>query len=165
MKTIDIAIEKIKPYENNPRYNENAVDAVAASIAEFGFQQPLVLDKDYVIIAGHTRYKAAQQLGIEIVPCVIADNLTEEQVRAYRLADNKVGELAKWDFAKLEVEMDEIIDIDMGEFGFDMDSADIDWEDVQDLTEETYEAPKKDMLECPLCGGKDFKIHFKKVEE
>lgn len=165
MKTIDVAIKQITPYENNPRYNENAVDAVAASIEEFGFQQPIVLDKDYVIIAGHTRFKAAQQLGIEIVPCVIADNLTDEQVRAYRLADNKVGELAKWDFAKLEVEMDEIFDIDMGEFGFDMDSADIDWEDVQDLTEETYEAPKKDMLECPLCGGRDFKIHFKKVEE
>jgi len=165
MQTIDIAISRIIPYENNPRYNENAVDAVARSIEEFGFQQPIVVDKDYVIIAGHTRHKAALKLGLETVPCVVADNLTEEQVRAYRLADNKVGELAKWDFDKLEVEMDGIENIDMGDFGFDLGGVDIDWEDVQDLNEETYEPPKKDMLECPLCGGRDFKIHFKKVEE
>lgn len=118
MKTIDIALKDIKPYENNPRINDNAVGAVAKSIEEFGFQQPLVLDKDNVIIVGHTRFKAAQKLKLETVPCVIADDLTDEQVRAYRLADNKVGELAEWDMELLNIELDEI-DLDMSEFGFD----------------------------------------------
>lgn len=163
MKTIEVALGKIKPYENNPRNNDNAVDAVAKSIEEFGFQQPLVLDKDYVIIVGHTRYKAAQKLQLETVPCVIADNLTEEQVRAYRLVDNKVGELATWDYDALDIELGEI-EIDMNDFGF-VTTADIDWEDVQDLSESTYEEPKKEMLECPFCHRHDFKIHFKKVEE
>lgn len=164
MKTIDVAIEKIVPYENNPRNNDNAVDAVARSIDEFGFQQPLVLDKDNVIIVGHTRYKAAMKLGLETVPCVIADNLSEEQARAYRLADNKVGELAKWDFGLLQGEIDEVISIDMGDFGFDMDSVDIDWADVEDLSEESYEEPKKDMLKCPHCNHVDSKTHFLKVD-
>ena len=163
MQTREIAIKDIIPYENNPRYNENAVDAVARSIKEFGFQQPLVLDKDYVIIVGHTRYKAAQQLGVETVPCVIADNLTDEQVKAYRLADNKVGELAKWDFTKLEIEMGEIYDIDMGDFGFDMHSVEIDWATVDEINEENYEKPESDKLRCPICGGIDEKIRFKKA--
>ena len=163
MKTLDIAIENIVPYENNPRYNEKAVDAVARSIEEFGFQQPLVLDKNNVIIVGHTRHKAAQKLGLETVPCVIADNLTEEQVRAYRLADNKVGELADWDFELLQQELDEIIDIDMSELGFDFGDVDIDWATVEDLSEETYEEPKKTMLKCPCCGHVDSKNHFVKA--
>lgn len=162
MKTIDIALENIVPYENNPRINDKAVDAVARSIEEFGFQQPLVLDKEYVIIAGHTRYKAAKQLGLETVPCVIADNLTEEQAKAYRLADNKVGELAMWDYAALDIELDEI-EMDMTEFGFDLDGMDIDWANVEDLNEETYEKPQKDMLKCPKCGHVDKKMHFEKV--
>lgn len=164
MKTLDIAIEKVIPYENNPRNNDNAVDAVARSIEEFGFQQPLVLDKGNVIIVGHTRYKAAKKLGLETVPCVIADNLSEEQVRAYRLADNKVGELAKWDFGLLQAEMDEVVNIDMGDFGFDMDSVDIDWADVEELSEESYEEPKKTMLQCPHCNHVDSKNHFLKVD-
>lgn len=118
MKTVDIALKEIIPYENNPRNNDGAVDAVAKSIKEFGFQQPLVLDKNNIIIVGHTRYKAAKKLGLKTVPCVIADNLTEEQCKAYRLADNKVGELAEWDMELLAIELDEI-DFDMGEFGFD----------------------------------------------
>lgn len=165
MKTLDIAIENIIPYENNPRYNEKAVDAVARSIEEFGFQQPLVLDKNNVIIVGHTRHKAAQKLGLETVPCVIADNLTEEQVKAYRLADNKVGELADWDFELLQQELDEILDIDMSELGFDFGDVDIDWATVEDLSEETYEEPKKTMLKCPHCGHVDSKNHFMKVDE
>ena len=80
------SIREIKPYEHNPRRNDGAVDAVAASIKEFGWQQPIVVDKDGVIIAGHTRYKAAYKLGLKEVPVVVAENLTEEQVRAYRLA-------------------------------------------------------------------------------
>lgn len=113
------SIREIKPYEHNPRSNDGAVDAVAASIKEFGWQQPIVVDKDGVIIAGHTRYKAAKKLGLKEVPVVVAENLTDEQVRAYRLADNKTGELAEWDFSALEEELSGIAEIDMSQFGFD----------------------------------------------
>lgn len=112
-------ITEIRPYENNPRVNDGAVDAVAASIREFGFQQPIVVDADGVIIAGHTRYKAALQLGLAEVPVVVADTLTPDQVKAYRLADNKTGELATWDFAALDEELAGISELDMTLFGFE----------------------------------------------
>jgi site-specific DNA-methyltransferase (adenine-specific) len=162
MKTLDIAINDVVPYENNPRHNDNAVDAVARSIEEFGFQQPLVLDKDKVIIVGHTRFKAAQKLGLKTVPCVIADNLTEEQVKAYRLADNKVGELATWDHDALNIELGDIFEIDMSDFGF-VPPVEIDWDDVREINEENYEKPESDKLRCPICGGIDEKIRFKKA--
>lgn len=95
MNITDIRTCDLKPYENNPRLNEDAVDLVAASIEEFGFKQPIVVDKDLIIIAGHTRWKAAQKLGLETVPCIQADDLTPAQVKAYRLADNKVAEAAE----------------------------------------------------------------------
>lgn len=100
-----ININDLIPYENNPRINDNAVDAVANSIKEFGFKVPIVVDKNNVIVAGHTRLKAAQKLGLEEVPVIVADDLTEEQIKAFRLADNKVSELADWDFSKLEEEL------------------------------------------------------------
>ena len=112
-------IKSIRPYEKNPRRNDEAVDAVAASIREFGWQQPIVVDKDGVIIAGHTRYKAAKKLKCDTVPVVVADDLTEDQVKAYRLADNKTGELAEWDTAMLGEELAELADFDMSQFGFD----------------------------------------------
>lgn len=115
-------VSDVKPYEKNPRRNDGAVDAVAASIKEFGFQQPIVVDKDGVIIAGHTRYKAAKKLKCDTVPVVVADDLTEEQVKAYRLADNKSGELAGWDFAMLQDELAQFDDFDMEQFGFDDDA-------------------------------------------
>jgi ParB/RepB/Spo0J family partition protein len=152
MKTIELALQEITPYENNPRNNDNAVDAVAKSIHDFGFQQPLVLDKNKVIIVGHTRYKAALKLGLETVPCVIADNLTEEKVRAYRLADNKVGELASWDQAMLEVELGEL-DIDMTEFGFvELSDIDVDgfFEDAEPK-EEDDEPEEDEEIQCPHC--------------
>lgn len=100
-----VKIVDIRPYDRNPRNNDGAVDAVAASIKEFGWQQPIVVDRDGVIIAGHTRYKAAQKLKCKEVPVVVAENLTDEQVKAYRLADNKTGELVGWDFSALEEEL------------------------------------------------------------
>lgn len=118
MNIIEKRTDEIIPYVNNPRNNELAVDAVAASIKEFGFKQPIVIDKDNVIVAGHTRLMAAKKLKLETVPCVMADDLTEAQVKAYRLADNKVGELATWDLEKLELEMADI-DLDMKPFGFE----------------------------------------------
>ena len=120
IKMIDTA--ELIPYENNPRINDGAIDAVVNSIKEFGFQQPIVIDKNNVIIVGHTRYKAALQLELDRVPCVVASELTEGQIRAYRLADNKTNELALWDYDKLIEELEAIIaddiDLDMQAFGF-----------------------------------------------
>ena len=123
-------IAEIKPYENNPRHNEAAVDAVASSIKEFGWKQPLVIDKDNVIVVGHTRYLSAKRLGLSEVPCLIADDLTEEQIAAYRLVDNKTNELATWDFERLKAELEGISDIDMSQFGFEELEASLD--DVKD---------------------------------
>lgn len=128
-------IKSIRPYEKNPRRNDEAVDAVAASIREFGWQQPIVVDKDGVIIAGHTRYKAAKKLKCDTVPVVVADDLTEDQVKAYRLADNKTGELAEWDTALLGEELAELADFDMSQFGFDT----ILQEEVREAEEDDYE--------------------------
>lgn len=108
MKIIDVSIKDLKPYEKNPRKNDAAVNGVAESIKEFGFQQPLVIDSHNVIVAGHTRYKAAIKLGLDSVPCVRAEHLTKEQVKAYRILDNKLNELAEWDFEKLAEELEEI---------------------------------------------------------
>jgi len=113
-----IAITKLRNYENNPRNNDEAVQPVANSIKEFGFKVPIVITKDNVIIAGHTRLKAAVSLDLQEVPCIIADDLNDEQIKAFRLADNKTAELATWDFSKLEEELS-FINIDMLQFGFE----------------------------------------------
>lgn len=123
-------VDSLIPYANNPRLNDNAVDAVAASIKEFGFKVPIVVDGENVIINGHTRLKAAHKLGLKQVPVIVADDLTPEQVKAFRLADNKTGELAEWDMAKLGIELEGIGEIDMGEFGFDIDFGGIDLSDM-----------------------------------
>ncbi len=113
-------IDSIRPYEKNPRLNDKAVDPVAASLKEFGFRQPIVVDSDGVIIAGHTRYKAAIKLGLKKIPVHIAVDLTPEQVRAYRLADNKTGEIAGWDMEILPIELSELkeTEFDMSLLGF-----------------------------------------------
>lgn len=118
MEVKEWPIDKVKPYKNNPRNNDDAVEATANSIKEFGWQQPIVVDKDGIIIVGHTRLKAANKLKLEQVPVTVAENLTDEQVKAYRLADNKTGELADWDFSLLDDELAGIEDFDMSEFGF-----------------------------------------------
>ena len=97
MNVIDRKIDELKPYENNPRKNDGAVSKVAASIREFGFKVPIVIDRNDVIVCGHTRYKAAVDLGLQSVPCIVADDLTDEQIKAFRLADNKVSEFSVWD--------------------------------------------------------------------
>ncbi len=124
MNIRDIRTCDLKPYENNPRINEDAVDLVAASIDEFGFKQPIVVDKDLIIIAGHTRWKAAQKLGLETVPCIQADDLTPAQVKAYRLADNKVAEAAQWDLDALQFELEGLdnMGFDMEPFGFETET-------------------------------------------
>ena len=138
-------IDEIKPYENNPRNNDNAVDLVANSIKEFGFKVPIIVDKQNVIVAGHTRLKAAEKLGMTEVPVIVADDLTEEQVKAFRLADNKVAEAAEWDFELLDQELADL-DMDMSGFGFDLDFEDHTMDEIQEtsipeLPEETKTKP------------------------
>ena len=116
-----INIKDIKPYEKNPRKNDKAVEAVAASIKEFGFKVPVIIDKNHEIVAGHTRYKAAKKLKIKEIPCIIADDLTDNQIAAFRLAENKTHELSEWDFDLFGDEFKKIIDIDMTAFGFDFE--------------------------------------------
>lgn len=140
MQIEEVNINELTPYSNNPRNNDAAVDAVAASIKEFGFKVPIIIDKDNVIVAGHTRLKAAQKIGLEKVPCIKADDLTPEQLKAFRLADNKVGELATWDFDKLEEELAEI-DLDMSAFGFieEDDESDTERKDLSGNVNEMYQ--------------------------
>jgi len=119
-------IDKLIPYINNPRLNDGAVDKVASSIKNFGFKNPIIIDKDNEIIAGHTRLKAARKLGLEEIPVIKADDLTEQQIKAFRIADNKTGELAEWDFELLENELEELKleDFDLELTGFDFDELD-----------------------------------------
>lgn len=156
MQIIEKNITEITPYEKNPRKNDEAVEYVANSIKEFGFKVPIVIDKNGVIVAGHTRYKAAQELGLEKLPCIIADDLTEEQVKAFRLSDNKVGELAKWDFDLLGEELDGIFDIDMSDFGFDL-GEDFSPDDFG----EDFSLPDGDK---PEIGVMTFTLHEKQKE-
>src|SRR5699024_3221297 len=119
MEIKNISLSELKEYENNPRLiNDEAVDRVAASIKEFGFKVPIIVDENNVIVAGHTRKLAAQSIGMDEIPVIIADDLTEEQIKAFRLADNKVAEFSEWDFDLLSDEINGL-DIDMDDFGFD----------------------------------------------
>lgn len=123
MKIEHWELSRLKPYGKNPRINQKAVDPVARSIQKFGFQQPIVVDKEGVIIVGHTRLKAAQKLKLKTVPVVVADQLSEDQVKAYRLADNKTGEFAIWDREDLNLELNDLqmdFSWDMSEFGFSL---------------------------------------------
>ena len=139
MNIIEVPVDKLIPYENNPRIiSEEAVDVVAASIEAFDFQQPIVIDKNYVVIAGHTRLKAAKQLGLETVPCKIADELNDAEAAAYRLADNKTGEFSKWDFEKLPFETQKLETFKMEQFGFETESLNA-MSDTE-IVEDDYEA-------------------------
>lgn len=120
MKIYDLPIEDLIPYEKNPRNNKKAIDYVAASIEEFGFKVPIVADTNKILVAGHTRLEAAKKLGLKSVPVLIADDLNDEQIKAFRLADNKTAEMAEWDFDLLEEELTDICSIDMSEFGFNI---------------------------------------------
>lgn len=138
LKIVYKDIKELKDYENNPRKNEKAVPFVANSIKEYGWRNPVVIDKNGVIAAGHTRVKAAKTLGITKIPCIVADDLTEEQIRAFRLADNKTAELAEWDDELLAEELAMLEDIDMSQFGFD---------GLKEMLDETREATEDDFNE------------------
>lgn len=152
IKTADLI-----PYANNPRNNDNAVEAVANSIKEFGFKVPIVIDKNKVIVAGHTRLKAAQKLGLEKVPCIIADDLTPEQIDAFRLADNKTGELAEWNDELLQLELNKLNGIiQMDQFGFseleeELNELDHDNPYSQDVKIPHYEPTGEKVAVSDLC--------------
>ena len=110
-------VDAIIPYENNPRDNDNSVDAVIESIKNFGFLVPIVIDKDNVLVAGHTRIKALKKMGIKQVPCILADKLTEDQIKAYRLADNMTSMNSKWNGKLVRLEMKALPEFDFTKFG------------------------------------------------
>ena len=155
MKILNVKISELKAYENNPRrISDKAIDVVANSIKEFGFKVPCVITSDNVIVTGHTRVQAAQKLGLKEVPCIVADDLTPEQVKAFRLIDNKTSELSGWDFEKLDLELEKLPDFDIGSFGFEIktekkenkvENTEI---DIEDFNDEKFEN------ECPRCGFK-----------
>ena len=149
MQYEELPINEIKPYEKNPRKNDRAVDGVAESIKQFGFKQPLVIDKKNVIVAGHTRYKAAKKLGLEKVPVVRADDLTAKQVKAYRILDNKLSEQSYWDFDLLGAELED--------FDFDFDDEDDMYEitcpNCNNTITTDFDVIADGTLECPNCGS------------
>lgn len=137
-----VPLDKLVPYANNPRRNDKAVGAVTNSIQEFGFLNPIIVDQDYIIIAGHTRFLAAQRLHMEQVPVIVADDLNPLQVEAFRLADNKTSEIATWNKDLLAEELAELIGVfDMTKFGFKSDA--------EELREAVSEKKKH---KCPRCG-------------
>jgi len=152
-----VDINKILPYINNPRKNLN-IDKVASSIKEFGFQQPIVVDKNYTIVVGHTRFEAAKKLGLKEVPVQVAD-LTDNQAKAYRIADNKVAQDNYWDFEKLQIELDSILEnnYELINTGFDSDELDNllnknskNNDNLKDS--EINESDLKGSKQCPSCG-------------
>ncbi len=143
MQIVNVPIEKLTPYAKNPRKNDKAVNAVAESIREFGFRVPCVIDKNGVLITGHTRVKACRVLGLKEVPCIVADDLSEDQVKAFRLADNKVAELADWDFDLLAEELADI-ELDMVDFGFEFEDYDTDYK--HERAKENVEFQKANIL-------------------
>ena len=152
LKVQYVPIDEVIPYENNPRLNDSAVDAVANSISEFGFKVPIIVDKDNVIVAGHTRLKAAEKLGLTEVPVTVASDLTPEQVKAFRIADNKTAGLAEWDDAKLSEELKsldklfEMTDFGFGEFELQLLKADYTPEPYNDKEYDDYEQHEDEYL-------------------
>ena len=148
MEIVNKKLDELRAYENNPRNNDSAVAAVAASIKEFGFKVPIVVDAAGVIIAGHTRARAAEMLGMQTVPCIVADDLTESQIRAFRLADNKTAELAEWDFDKLDAELELLQEMDMTAFGFTLDDEQTDTQKEREDLSEKVNAIYEVIVEC-----------------
>lgn len=156
-----LPIEALTPYELNPRKNENAVEKVERSISEFGFNVPVLIDEEGVIVAGHTRYEAAKNLGMKEIPCIRLRDLDQDKIDQYRIIDNKTAELSSWDFDRLIQELDMITDVDMSIYEFN-DSRGADEEvGVEGLKSNLYEGCEIELgdfddeafeYECPYCG-------------
>lgn len=157
MKITDKRLDEIKPYENNPRLNKESVKFVKNSIRKFGFKVPIVIDKDNVIVAEHTRYLASKELNLETVPCVVADDLTEKQIKAFRLADNKTAEKSEWNFDLLDVELDDLkFDFDMSEFGFEFEEEPE--TETEDIVEDDFIPDDDEEEECTVQPGDIYKL-------
>ena len=156
LKVVYKKLNDIKPYEKNPRRNDEAVRFVKNSIEKFGFKNPIIVDGDGVIVAGHTRYKAAQEVGLMEVPTISADDLTPEQVKAFRLADNKTAEMAQWDLELLDEELEELEldEIDMSDFGFSVGQDDGYINDFFERGVEAKERAEVLGVKC-ICGTKE----------
>lgn len=141
MQIVNRKISELIPYVNNARKNDQAVDAVASSIKNYGFKQPIVIDSQGEVIAGHTRLKASQKLGLDVVPCIVADDLTPSQVKAYRIADNKVAELSEWDYELLKLELEDI----EGFTGFEVEELEDLFEDEKEAKEESFSDKNKEL--------------------
>ena len=158
MNIVKMKVSELIPYINNPRNNENAVDKVASSIKEFGFKVPIVIDKNNVIVNGHTRLLDSKKLGLEEVPVIVADDLSDAQIKAFRIADNKVSEYATWDEELLKLELEQLeemdfdldnLSIDYSDFGLEVDLEDVfledkEREDLSDKVNSSYEI----IIEC-----------------
>lgn len=174
MEIVNKKIEELIPYKNNSRtHSEEQIEQIVSSIKEFGFTNPILIDEDNNIIAGHGRLLGAKKLDMKEVPCIVLKNLTETQKKAYIIADNKMALNASWndELLKLELESLKDLDFDLDLTGFNENEIDeilnpvtIDWSDVDDLSEQTYEEPGHNMLECPKCHHIDRDIHFKKIK-
>jgi site-specific DNA-methyltransferase (adenine-specific) len=161
LKIIYKQISELIPYINNPRKNDHAVDAVASSIKNFGWQQPIVIDKQNEVIAGHTRLKAAQKLNLKEVPCYVAENLTDSQIKAYRITDNRVNEESNWDFDLLKIEL-QGIDEFTGFSKQDMKMFEsLKYEEIPEKIFDEVDQPEEKKIKCPNCGHEDKKSKFK----
>lgn len=165
LNIVYINIDELKPYKNNPRIiGEDAINAVATSIKEFGFKVPMVVDSEFSIVCGHNRYLACKKLNIKEVPCIVADDLTPEQLKMFRLVDNKVSEFAKWDFELLDVELEELnfcedAQFDFEDFGFTQvnNNDDLDVDSFLTDGDDGVEKKKTKSVVCPHCQ-KEFEI-------
>jgi ParB-like chromosome segregation protein Spo0J len=150
MELVKIAVNEIVPYENNPRLNDQAVSAVVESIRQCGYVAPIIVDEDYVILAGHTRLKAAMKLGFETVDCVVVKGLDEEQKRKFRILDNKIHELSNWDVDMLREELE---DINLNGIAWFDDLLNPDVADLNDQSEPDIEEEEEETVVCPRCGA------------
>ena len=158
-----VDIDTIEVYPNNAKLHPaEQIEQIKKSIQEFGFNDPIAIDENNVIIEGHGRYIACKELDIKEVPIIRLNELTDEQKRAYMLVHNKLTMNTDFDLELLNEELENILDIDMSQFDFEI--TDIDWDNVDDLDENTYNEPQHNMLECPNCHHIDRDIHFKKVD-
>lgn len=159
-----IKTKELKLNPRNPRKNNDAVETVLKSIERYGFKNPLIVDENKIVWCGNTRLKAAKQLKLEECPCIIVRDLTPQQMEEYAILDNKTNEIAEWDFDLLK---DILPELNLDDFNLEwqLPEDDIDWADIDNLDEKTYDEPKHKMLECPSCHHIDRDIHFKKVEE
>lgn len=150
LKIVYKNIDEIKKYGNNPRYNEEAVEQVAESIKKYGFKVPILIDKNNIIICGHTRLEASKLIKLKEIPCIVVEDLNEEQIKAFRIVDNKVSEFSSWDYEKLVKELKDIDDDFIKELNMieDLDITDEDFIKDSEITKEK----KEKIMVCPKCG-------------